>query len=43
MVNTVPVPGVLSTSIVPLWDSIIILARGRPSPMPCRSLEKRLR
>lgn len=41
--KVVPNPNLLSTSIVPLCASMIAFASGRPRPMPCVSLEKRLR
>lgn len=42
-INVVPVPSLLLTSTVPLCASTIIFARGRPRPIPCLSLENRLR
>ena len=40
IVKEVPLPNVLSASIVPLWASTIAFANGRPRPIPCVSLEK---
>ena len=43
MVKAVPAPSSLSTSMVPLCASTIALVSASPSPIPCVSLEKRLR
>ena len=43
IVKVVPIPNSLSTSMVPLCASTIAFAKGNPSPIPCLSLEKRLR
>ena len=43
MMKVVPIPSSLSTSIVPLCSSTIIFVRDSHKPIPCVSVENRLR